>query len=81
MTSDERKRLLESIRETSDRLTELGRRFDRLRWMAEKDSSEAFLRLADAAGKMTESSLSQLATLLDLLFAAQFHKDNTDGRA
>ena len=72
---DERKRLLDSIRETSDRLTELARRFDRLRWLAEKDASGHFLRMADAAGQMTESSLAQLATLLELLFIAQMKSD------
>jgi hypothetical protein len=71
MSDDERKRKLDEIREISDRLTELARRFDRLRWMAEKDASTAFLRLAEAAGQMTEASLAQLATLLDLLFQAQ----------
>lgn len=75
MNDDERKRILESICETNDRLTELARRYDRLRWMADKDSSGAFLRLADAAGQMAESSLSQLATLLDLLFQAQMKSE------
>ena len=75
MTDDDRKRLLDSICETSDRLTELARRFDRLRWIAEKDASGSFLRLADAAGQMTESSLAQLATLLDLLFQAQMKSE------
>lgn len=71
MTDDDRKRMIDSIVGTSDRLTELARRFDRLRWMADKDSSGAFLQLADAAGKMTEASLSQLSTLLDILFTSQ----------
>lgn len=71
MSDDERKRIIDSIRETSDRLSEVARRYDRLRWMAENDASGAFIRLADAAGQMTESSLAQLATLLDLLFTAQ----------
>lgn len=31
----ERERRRDAIRETSDRLTELARRYDRLRWMAE----------------------------------------------
>lgn len=71
MSSDDRKRLLDSIRKTSDRITEVARRFDRLRWMAEKDASDAFLNLADAAGKMTDASLEQTATLLEILFTAQ----------
>lgn len=78
MGEDERKRIIESICETSDRLTELARRYDRLRWMAQNDASGAFVRLADAAGKMTEASLSQLATLLDLMFTAQM---KAEGRA
>jgi hypothetical protein len=71
MTDDERKRTMDSIVGVSDRLTELARRFDRLRWMAEKDSTDVFLKLTDAAGKMTESSLEQLSTLLDMLFTSQ----------
>lgn len=71
MTPDERERLLDSIRESSDTLTELTRRYDRLRWMAEKDASGAFLNLADAAGKMTTGNLQQLAALLDIMFSAQ----------
>lgn len=71
MNPDERKRMFEEICATSDRLTELARRFDRLRWMAEKDTSDAFIDLAHAAGKMTEASLEQLSTLLDLMFIAQ----------
>jgi len=68
----DRERRLDTIRETSDRLTELARRYDRLRWMAEQDCSKSFLRLAEAAGVMTESSLAQLGTLLDILFASEF---------
>lgn len=64
----QRKRTLDSIRDTADQLTEVSRRLDRLMWMAEKDSSDAFLNLADTAGKMTLSSLSQTATLLEILF-------------
>ena len=71
MTSDERSRCIESIRATSDRLTELARRYDGLHWMAEKDASDAFLNLADAAGKMAEASLQQLGTLLEIMFSAQ----------
>lgn len=73
--TDERKRQLDSIRATSDRLTEIARRFDNLRWMAENDASGAFINLADAAGKMTEASLEQLATLLDLMYRANFVKE------
>lgn len=68
--NDEQKKQLDSIRETSDHLTELARRFDRLRWMAENDASGAFLNLADAAGQMTTASLAQLATLMDLMYRA-----------
>lgn len=75
MTDDDRKRLLDSIVATSDRLTEIARSFDRLRWMAEKDASGAFLQLADAAGKMTDASLSQLSALLDILYTTQFKMD------
>lgn len=68
---DDRERRLDSIRKSSDTLTELARRYDRLRWMAEEDCSDAFLALAEAAGAMTVGSLSQLAVLLELLRSAQ----------
>ena len=64
----ERERALDEIRKSADRLTELARMYDRLRWMAEKDCSDAFISLALSAGKMTESALSQTATLLEILF-------------
>lgn len=73
--SDEQKRQLDEILATSDRLTELARRFDRLRWMAERDASGAFVNLACAAGKMTEASLAQLSTLLELMYRANFVRD------
>lgn len=79
MTDDDRKQLLESIVKTSDRLTEIARSFDRLRWMADKDASDCFLQLADAAGKMTEASLEQLSALLDILFTSQL-KMSGDGK-
>lgn len=64
----DRDRKLDEIRATSDRLTELGRRFDRLRWMAEKDeATDAFVDVVIAAGELTESGLAQTANLLDLL--------------
>ena len=75
----DRERNLDTIRHTSDRLTELARRFDNLRWMAEKDASDAFINLAMAAGKMTEASLEQLATLLDLMYRANLVGKNDTG--
>ena len=71
LTPDERARLLDSIRKHSDYLTQLSRQYDRLRWMAEKDPSDAFLNLADTAGKLTTANLQQLGALLDILFSAQ----------
>lgn len=69
----ERERRIDSIRATSDRLTELARRYDRLRWMAEKEvATDAFINLAEAAGKMTESSLEGTANILHILFSTQF---------
>lgn len=73
--TDEQKRQIDEIRATSDRLTELARRFDSLRWMAEHDASGAFINLACAAGEMTEASLAQLSTLLDLMYRANFVRD------
>lgn len=68
----DRERRIDAIRETSDRLTELARRYDRLRWMAEKDcATDAFINLAEAAGSITESSLKGTATILDILFSSQ----------
>jgi hypothetical protein len=79
--SDERKQTLDEIRRISDRLTTLSRRYDNLRWMAENDASGAFLNLAMAAGKMTEASLEQLATLLDLMYRANLVGEKKDGDA
>ena len=70
MTPDERERALDRIRKDSDQITEIARMFDRLRWMAEKDASDAFVDLALAAGKMTRASLRQTGTLLELMFTA-----------
>lgn len=68
----ERERRLDKIREYSDKLIELGRRYDQLRWMAEKeDATDAFLCLAEAAGQMTVSSLCQLGNLLEILWTAR----------
>lgn len=76
----ERERRLDAIRSTSDTLTELARRYDRLRWMAEQPAaSDAFLNLAEAAGKMTEASLDQLSALLDILFESNL-KIGKDGK-
>lgn len=69
-TTPKRERRLDQIREHSDKLTELARQYDKLRWMAEKDSSGAFLDLAEAAGRMTLASLEQTATLLEILWKA-----------
>lgn len=67
----ERQRQLDAIRQTSDKLTELARRYDRLRWMAERPvTSNAFINLATAAGEMTLASLDQCSTLLEIMFNA-----------
>lgn len=67
----ERERRVDSIRKSSDRLTEMARRYDRLRWMAEqKHSSEAFVNLACAAGELASSQLESLGTLLEIMFNA-----------
>lgn len=77
--SDIRKRHLDAIRQSSDRLTELARRYDRLRWMAEQDHrSEAFVNLACAAGELTSSQLESLGTLLEIMFNA-CQKEDGDG--
>ena len=75
----DRERRLDVIRKTSDRLMGLARQYDQLRWMAEKEStSDAFIVLAETAGKMTEANLQQLAALLELMFTAQFkHEQET----
>lgn len=71
MSDDDRKKLIESICRTSDHLAEVARRYDRLRWMAEKDCSGAFLALASTAGKMIEGNLAQVGDLLEMLYFAQ----------
>lgn len=65
----DRNRRLDQIGQYADQLTELARRYDRLRWMAEKDdSSDAFVALAEQAGSMTTASLQGLANLLEILW-------------
>lgn len=69
--SKSRERRLDAIRRYSDQLTELGRRYDRLRWMAEREEcSDAFLTLAEAVGKLSIASLQQLGALLEILRTA-----------
>lgn len=63
-----RERRLDNIRATADKLLGVARKYDELRWKAEQDGSDAFLALAEQAGKMTEASLDQLATLLELMW-------------
>ncbi len=70
----DRERRLDKIREHADRLHEVARRYDNLRWMAEKDASDAFLALAEAAGALTVDSLSQTATMLEILMSANKEK-------
>jgi hypothetical protein len=78
MATSNRERQLDVIRQTSDRLTELARRYDRLRWMAEKPiASDAFINLATAAGEMTTASLEQCSTLLEIMFNTQQKVDGT----
>lgn len=68
MSGDNQQRRLDSIRETSRRLEGLARAYDRLRWMAEQPhSTDAFLDLADTAGKLTLDRLDQLDQLGALL--------------
>lgn len=74
LTPDERARKLDAIRQSSDKLTELARHFDRMKFQAEKGSSDAFINLVDAAGRMTTSSLGQLATLLELVSGCGDHE-------
>lgn len=71
LTQDDRSRLIESINITADKLTGVARAYDRMRFQAEKSiATDAFLQLTDQAGKMTLSSLDQLARLLELLYLA-----------
>ncbi len=76
--SNEREARLDRIREASDKLAELARRFDRLKFIAEEDSSDCFLVLVEAAGQMTLSSLDQLGTLLEIMFCAMQEKEHGD---
>lgn len=64
----ERERRLDNIRKTADKILNVARGYDQLRWKAEQDGSDAFLVLAESAGKMTEASLDQLATLLEIMW-------------
>lgn len=64
----DRERRLDEIRKTSDKLTEVARAFERIRWMAEQPHrSEAFVDFACTAGRLVEDQLQSAATLLEIL--------------
>lgn len=68
MTSDERERMLDVIREHSDHLMAIACAYDRLRWVAEKPgASEAILVLAKSAGRLVHDRMNEVGTMLDLL--------------
>jgi hypothetical protein len=68
----ERERRLDQIRKTADQLGELAKRYQRLQWLAEKDTaSDAFIALAETCGLMTTCSLRQLGATMESLWAAQ----------
>jgi len=76
----EREKRLDSIRKTADQLTEIARAYDRLRFMAERETtSDAFIALAEQAGKMTISNMDQLATLLEILYGMNDKPSSEDG--
>ena len=75
LTPDDRKRTLDRIVRHADHLTEVARRYDRLRYMAEKDCSDAFLMLADCAGDMACAQLDQLATMLEIMLNTKMHEE------
>lgn len=69
MTADERKREVDRIRDISDQINEVGRHYDRMRWMAEQPhTSDAYVQLAKTAGELTLDNLAQLSTLLEIMF-------------
>lgn len=71
MTNDERKRTLEAINLAADKIVEVGRAFDRMRFQCEKPATtDAFLQLTHTAGAMTLANLDHLATLLECLYRA-----------
>jgi hypothetical protein len=76
LMNDERKRQLDSIRETARRLELVSRQFNSLRWKAENDASCAFIDLANSAGKMIVGSLEQTGALLEILFHLDTEKDH-----
>ena len=74
MNENLRKHRLEQIAKHADKLTELSKAYDRLRWMAEEDASDAFLDLTEAAGQMTVDNLRQLGSLLEILWQSGITK-------
>lgn len=73
----ERERRLDNIRKYAEQIDRVSKGYQSLLFMAEREKwsiggkepcSDAFLCLAEAAGKMTLSSMDQLATLLEILW-------------
>jgi len=72
MSELDRQQRLDAIRKYSDKLTDLARAYDRLRWMAEQPGrTDAFMTLAEAAGALTIDGLAQTATVLEILMRSE----------
>lgn len=68
MTREER---LDAVRAMADKLEKVAKGYRSLVWACEDpNANDALLALVEAAGRMTEMSLSQLATTLELLWEA-----------
>lgn len=74
---DKRDQRLDQIRKTADRLEELAKSYQRLRWLAEQENaSDVFIALAETCGMMTTCSLRQLGATMEMLWSAQEKVDD-----
>lgn len=70
----DRQRRLDEIRAIAERLENIAKHYGKLRWMAEQPTAtDAFLDLAEAAGRLTVDSLDRTAALLDILAQANLN--------
>jgi hypothetical protein len=71
----ERERRLDAIRKHSEILTEVSERYSRLKYIAEQDSTDTFILLAEAAGNLTVGNLKATGDLLDILWRVGWNNE------
>ena len=69
MTSDEKEILRERVNEFADWLSRVSKAYNSLRYQANEDAQdEEFIKLVEAAGRLTASQLEPTAYMLEMLW-------------